>query len=278
MKTRTIKIIILAIIAFAGTACYTHAQDTMYVYKAGAVVSKRAIVQIDSITFKTSLQNIAVTDIDGNVYHTVTIGTKTWMVENLRTTKYRNGDIIGTTSFPTKSISAENTPKYQWPWNGNESDAAYYGRLYTWYAVSDNRNIAPIGWHVASDTEWTILENFLISNGYNYDGTITGNKIAKSLASNTDWFTSSYIGVIGNDLTKNNTSGFTALPCGIRYDFESLVFFLDMGYYCYWWTSSEQISGHAWIRYMSGSFYDSISLFRNYSSGAWGYSVRCVKD
>ena len=82
-------------------------------------------------------------DIDGNVYITVTIGTQVWMVENLKTTKYRNGDLIGTTTPATKDITNETTPKYQWAYNGNESNVDIYGRLYTWYAVTDSRNICP---------------------------------------------------------------------------------------------------------------------------------------
>ena len=92
-------------------------------------------------------------DIDGNVYdNTVTIGTQIWMTENLRTTRYSNGDSIGTT---TLDISGESTPKYQWAYDGNESNVATYGRLYTWYAVTDSRNVCPVGWHVPSDAEWT---------------------------------------------------------------------------------------------------------------------------
>src|SRR5688500_14669040 len=102
-----------------------------------------------------------VTDIEGNVYHTVTIGTQVWMAENLKTTKYRNGDLIGTTIPATLDISSESAPKYQWAYNGEESIVATYGRLYTWYAVTDSRNVCPTGWHVPSDAEWTTLTTYL---------------------------------------------------------------------------------------------------------------------
>ncbi|MCJ7802706.1 MAG: fibrobacter succinogenes major paralogous domain-containing protein, partial [Candidatus Marinimicrobia bacterium] len=98
-----------------------------------------------------------VTDIDGNNYTGVTIGSQVWMVENLKTTRYRNGDLIGTTILATLNISTENTPKYQWAYGGNEDNVATYGRLYTWYAVTDSRNICPTGWIVPADTDWTIL-------------------------------------------------------------------------------------------------------------------------
>jgi uncharacterized protein (TIGR02145 family) len=80
-------------------------------------------------------------DIDGNAYTSVTIGTQIWMVENLKTTKYRNGDLIGTTNPATLDITNESTPKYQWAYDGNETNVATYGRLYTWYVVTDSRNV-----------------------------------------------------------------------------------------------------------------------------------------
>jgi uncharacterized protein (TIGR02145 family) len=101
------------------------------------------------------------TDQDGNVYTSVTIGTQVWMVENLKTTKYRNGDLIGTTTPATLNISAEATPKYQWAPNYAESIVTTYGRLYTWYAVTDTRNVCPTGWHVPTNVEWSILTTFL---------------------------------------------------------------------------------------------------------------------
>lgn len=155
-----------------------------------------------------------VEDIDGNIYRTIKIGTQTWMVENLRVTKYRNGDQIATTVDPLQDFSLTPFPKYQWAFNGDESLAAKYGRLYTLGTVMDARNIAPVGWHIPTDEEWSILESYLVSSGQNYDGSKTGNKFAKSLAAKTDWIETNNIGSIGNDLTKNNSSGFSALPSG----------------------------------------------------------------
>ncbi len=213
-----------------------------------------------------------VSDIDGNIYHTVQIGTQTWMVENLKTTHYRTGEAIGTTTPATLDISAESAPNYQWAYNGDENLAAKYGRLYTWYAAADSRNIAPTGWHVASDAEWTTLENYLAANGYNYDGTTSGNKIAKSLAATTDWYSYTGTGTIGNDLTKNNTSGFTALPGGIRYNYGSFYY---IGYEGLWWSSTEYGTTNAWGRYLG---YDIYNLFRSYYTKSAGFSVRCVRD
>src|ERR1035438_8500630 len=94
-----------------------------------------------------------VADVDGNVYKTVTIGNQVWMAADLKTTQYRNGDLIGTNSPATLDISSESTPKYQWAYAGDESNVATYGRLYTWFAATDSRNVCPVGWHVSTDAE-----------------------------------------------------------------------------------------------------------------------------
>ena len=108
----------------------------------------------------TKCQANSVKDIDGNIYRTITIGTQVWMAENLKTTRYRNGDLIGTTTPATLVIEGESAPKYQWAYDGNESNVATYGRLYTWYVATDSRNVCPIGWHVPTDAEWTVLTEF----------------------------------------------------------------------------------------------------------------------
>jgi len=98
------------------------------------------------------------------------------------------------------------------------------GKLYNWYAVAGihdndpntpNKELAPEGWHVPTDAEWTTLVNFTyIANGYNYDGTTTENKIAKAMASTTGWISSTTTGAPGNDQSLNNSSGFNAFPEG----------------------------------------------------------------
>src|SRR5664279_2839934 len=113
-------------------------------------------------------------NIDGNVYTSVNIGTQVWMVGNLKTTKYSNGELIGTTTPATLDISLETTPKYQWAYDGNESDVSIYGRLYTWYAVTDSRNICPTGWHVPTDAEWTTLNTYL------GDDSVAGGKLKET--------------------------------------------------------------------------------------------------
>ena len=213
------------------------------------------------------------TDIDGNHYAVVHIGSQTWMSENLKTTKYRNNDAINTTSPAEKYITGESEPKYQWTYSSDENIAAKYCRLNTWYVVTDNRNIAPTCLHMSSNKERTTLQNYLIANGYNYDATKTDNKIAKSLASTTDWSPSTNIGAIGNDLTKNNSSGFTALPVGCRYtdgEFSNIG-----GYGTDWCASMDVEEYYAWYRDL---FYTNYSIVRGSDLKCNGYSISCEKD
>lgn len=198
-----------------------------------------------------------VSDVDGNVYHSVKIGAQIWTLENLKTTKYNNGNSIGTTIPASLYISIANTPKYQWaPSYGDENMVATYGRLYTWYAVTDSRGICPTGWHLPSDAEWTTLTTF-----FGGESVEAGNKLKE--AGTTHWQRP--------NTGATNSSGFTALPGGYRIN--SGTFNDEMGY---WWSSTETDPGGAWYRGMSYALY---SVVRGYSyDKAHGFSVRCVKD
>ena len=144
-------------------------------------------------------QNAAtVTDIDGNVYHTVTIGTQTWMVENLKTTRYRNGEAIPNIT-DNASWAALITCAYC-DYNNIPSNSITYGKLYNWYAVNDSRNIAPMGWHVSTDAEWTTLTTFLGGTS------IAGGKLKEN---GTIHWNSPNVGA-------TNETGFSALPGGYR--------------------------------------------------------------
>jgi uncharacterized protein (TIGR02145 family) len=200
--------------------------------------------------------NIKITDADGNVYTSVTIGTQVWMIENLKTTKYGNGDLIGTTTPATLDISAEDTPKYQWAYDGNESNVNTYGRLYTWYAVTDTRNVCPVGWHVPTDAEWTTLTTSLGGED------VAGGKLKE--AGTSHWITPNE--------GATNSSGFTALPSGYRLDNGA---YKNFGYYDYWWSSTEYSTA---IAYLQGMFYDYSSVLRGSSFKQDGLSVRCLRD
>ena len=124
-----------------------------------------------------------------------------------------------------------------------------------------------------TDAEWTELENYLIANGYNYDGSTTGNKIAKSLASTTGWNGSTTDGVPGNNQLENNSSGFSIYPEGSRHN---NGYFIDIGVGGYLWTSSDSGDGNSWKHYIG---YSSESLGRGSSSiRRKGMSVRFVRD
>jgi uncharacterized protein (TIGR02145 family) len=201
-------------------------------------------------------QTGTVTDVDGNTYPTIGIGNQIWMASNLKTTKYRSGVLIGTTNPATQDISAESTPKYQWAYGGNENNAAVYGRLYSWYAVTDTRNVCPVGWHIPTDAEWTTLTNFLGGESS------AGNKLKE--AGTSHW-------TIPNT-SATNSSGFTALPGGNR---DGTGTFSFNGANGGWWSSTENNTTFSWFRFL---FYDSGLVSRGYFNKSFGFSVRCIKD
>ena len=214
-----------------------------------------------------------VNDIDGNVYHTITIGTQVWLVENLKTTKYRNGDLIGTTTPVDKNISGENMPKYQWPCFDDESNVATYGRYYTWYAVADSRGISPVGWHVSTNYDWIVLTSFLTTNGYDYQGINNSSNIAKSMSATQGWMQNSATGSPGNSISSNNSSGFSALPGGYH---SNWMFYYFFGL---WWTSTELPQRNtAYFFEIEGSR-SSVDVGSYMIDGKYvGMSVRCVRD
>src|SRR5512145_3018407 len=165
--------------------------------------------------FNSNLTYGTLTDIDGNEYKTIKIGDQTWMAENLRTFKYNDGtkipNVTGKTEWSELTSGAyctnNNTAK-------NDSIATF-GCLYNWHAVNTGK-LAPKGWHVPTKDEWSTLIDYLIANGYNFDGSTTDNKIALSLTSSSSWELSDTPGAPGStgNLSYINKSGFTALPAG----------------------------------------------------------------
>ena len=159
------------------------------------------------------------TDQDGNTFEWINYGTQDWAIENAKVVTYRDG-----TPIPQETDAAEwaNLTTGAWCYYNNDPTK---GKLYNWYAVAGihdndpntpNKEFAPEGWHVPSPSEWHTLREHLIANGYNYDGTTTVNKIAKSMASTTGWISDDTLGVPGNNQSLNNNSGFNAFPKGRR--------------------------------------------------------------
>jgi|GEM_PF-2381307 len=194
-----------------------------------------------------------VTDIDGNVYNTITIGTQVWMVENLKTTHYRNGDAIPNV-----------TDNGQWYWlmtgaycnyDNDVNNSTIYGKLYNWFAVNDSQNIAPTGWHVSSDDDWDTLAIYLGGRS------IAGDKLKE--AGTSHWYSP--------NAGATNETGFTALPGGYRnYDGS----FIGISYQGNWWSSSRIATYANFINML----YEESCVFSLYTDKAAGNSVRCVKD
>ncbi len=197
-----------------------------------------------------------VTDIDGNVYNTITIGTQVWMKENLKTTHYRNGDAIPT-GLNDASWFTTGSGAYA-IYGNNTSNIAVYGKLYNWFAVVDTRNLAPAGWHVPTFTETVTLTSFLggLSNS---GGTLKEAGLTHWNSPNTG---------------ATNSSGFSGLPGGNRsniglYDF--------IGFGGYWWTTAEDFPGSVTAE-ARGLFANSIETAQISGSKNYGLSIRCIKD
>ena len=203
-----------------------------------------------------ALQSITqqVVDIDNNAYKIVTIGTQTWMAENLRVTRYNDGtaipQVIDNTDWSTLS-----TPAYTW-YNNGPSD---YGALYNYYTVANTNslNVCPTGWHVPADSEWTTLITYLGGE------LVAGGKMKE--AGLAHW--------ISPNTGATNESGFAGLPGGARFSPGSFFLIGTIGYY---WSSTEaDTASVAWSRQVN---YDNVNVFRLANSKGFGFSVRCLRD
>jgi len=217
-----------------------------------------------------------VTDIDGNVYNTVQIGNQCWMKENLRTTHYSDS-----TSIP-EGTTLSSTEPYYYDNSNSEIPLLERGYLYNWSAVmhgtdgsstnpSRVQGVCPTGWHVPSDAEWSQLTQY-VSEQDNCRCSNDQTYIAKALASNTYWNTSTNICAVGNDLSANNATGFSALPAGL---INSSGFIYSLDYGTHFWSTTESASDRAWERSL-GTAYPYVGRSSNYKRD--GYSVRCVRD
>jgi len=222
-------------------------------------------------------QKGTVEDIDGNIYNYITIGNQTWMVENLKTTRLRDGTPIPQVKDSIKwCLSMENkaiqTSLSYCDYRNDSVFGMKYGHIYNIKACRSE--IAPKGWRVPTRSDWFILINYLKANGYNFDKSTEENRFAKSLASNTtDWITITYpeVGSIGNDLNSNNSTGFTALPGGNRSrDGE----FNNIGYACSLWSSTPYYQYNYFIELNSHSAYLYMDESREYA----GMYIRCIRN
>ena len=267
------KSIIITFAFLLTISTFAFSQDTLYVYKAGVVAYKSVITEVDSLSFSKIYPQTTgtVLDVDGNSYNWRTIGTQTWMTENLKTSKYRNGDPISNVT-----VDADWSALLTGAWcyqNNNISNNVKYGKLYNWFAVSDVRNIAPIGWHVATADEWTTLENYVSTQ------LGTSLTVGKALAATTDW-TDTYgnpslavVGTIVNNTAINNSSNFKALPGGERTSIPG--YFANLASTGSWWCSTQFDDTSAYHRGLQAL---SNSISHQYNDKQFGFSVRCVRD
>lgn len=195
-----------------------------------------------------------VTDIDGDVYDVVQIGTQLWLKQNLKTTKFNDGSSIPLVT-DNSTWSNLTSPGYCWY---NNDEATYkndYGALYNWYSVNTGK-LCPAGWHVPSDTEWTTLTSYLGGEA------VAGGKLKET--GTTHW--------ISHNSEVTNESGFTGLPGGCV---DSNGSFGDIGVDGYWWSNLDLSTDDAWHRVLGYNF---SNVVRTNSSKDNGFSIRCLKD
>lgn len=217
------------------------------------------LVELSSCSKNSSTSN-QVKDYDGNVYDTVVIGTQTWMVENLKTTHYRDGSAISNIpdSIQWTNIYKNNlsTPAYC-DYNNDPANGSAYGHLYNWYAVNNIAGLSPIGWHVPTDSEWNVLTTYLGGSSI-AGGLMKSTVITLWISPNTD---------------ATDSSGFKGLPGGYRnYYFGT---YYNIGQLGDWWSSTESSTSNAW----NPSLYyrDGVISMNTFLKGN-GLSVRCIKN
>ncbi len=221
---------------------------TIYHYRIKATNELGTTYSVDQ-TFKTYV----VADADNNYYYSVTIGTQTWMQENLKTTHFRDGSVISQVTGNTdwKNLT---TSGYCWYSNEETRYKDLYGALYNWFAVSSGK-LCPAGWHVPTNSEWITLTNYLGGE------VAAGSKLKES--GSTHW---------GDINTGTNETGFTALPGGSRGDDGA---FTNSGVSGHFWSSSPVLPATS---YSAVLYNNSTSLTRVSNPNVSGLSVRCVKD
>jgi len=204
---------------------------------------KRLIVVIAASVF--TLQSIA---------QTVTIGTQVWMYKNLDVSTFRNGDPIPQAKTDEEWEKAGVNKQPAWCYYNNDpANGAKYGKLYNWYAVSDSRGLAPVGYHIPFDAEWTLLTDYL--GGEENAGA--------KMKSKQGW---------AKDGNGTNSSGFSGLPGGYR---GTNGTFITIGKNGYWWSSSEYYTSFAWYRNL---YYYNGNVDRGSYNKEDGFSVRCLRD
>ena len=251
--------------------------STTYYARSYAKNSNGVVVYGNEVSFTTSASlpgfrcpgTPTVTDIDGNIYNTVQIGDQCWTQSNLKVSKYRNGDNIPT-GLSNSQWSSTTFGSYG-IYNNDPVNDSLYGKFYNHYAVTDSRGLCPTGWHVPTDGEWNVLVKYLDPNadtvcGNCWQSPIVGGALKSTAMQPTPG------GWNSPNAGATNSSGFTALPGGLRNDGGD---FFNMTIGGYWWSSSVLSGSNAWNRYLYNYYSDNA---REDFTRTYGFSVRCLKD
>ncbi|MCX6180201.1 MAG: fibrobacter succinogenes major paralogous domain-containing protein [Chlorobiales bacterium] len=215
------------------------------------------IIVITLMTSFSDTQAEQLGDVESNTYKSVTIGNQVWMQDNLNVSKYRNGDLIRQAKTSEEWNDAGANGEGVWSYYNNDpAHGKKYGKLYNWFAVHDPRGLAPLGWHIPSDKEWTTATSAL-----------GGEKIAggKMKFSGISQWQSPNVG-------GNNSSNFSALPSGLRGIDGKFNF---IGESAYFWSNSEYSTTTAWYRVLNHHL---PTLVRSSEEKVDGLSVRCIAD
>lgn len=214
-----------------------------------------------------------VTDIDGNTYSTVIIGDQEWMAENLRVSRYRNGDaLLFDQPFKEWQKSSEGIWAY---YDNDQSYNNLYGKLYNWYATIDSRGLCPTGWRVPTDEDWQILTEFVDPNAWGNNNTL-GTKLKSRRQVNSPLggeYSTNVHPRWDEHSTKYGTDnfGFGALPGGTYTQGNS---FTHLGQFAYFWSTTESQEKQAWVRSIK---FSNRGMSRGQYLKSIGLSVRCIK-
>ena len=240
-------------------------------------MKKKILLILSFVALTVICKSQIITDYDGNNYNTVTIGTQIWMKENLKTTHYNNGDSIGTTYPTTLSIQGITNPKYQWPCNGEKDSVSRYGRLYTWFTVTDARGVCPIGWHIPTETEFLNLDTLMQANYNIFPPTPS---YTKALSDTIGWGLLDSVanngapGSIDHPQLRNIT-GFSARGAGHR-EYNGQYVYTTTGQKAAFWSSTNYNSTNAKRFYFMNSAYCNYAI--DPDAKKYGFSARCTKD
>ena len=224
----------------------------------------------DVVTASTSFE-----DQNGNTIFSKTYGNQEWSTHNADVTTYRDGT-------PIPEVDYNDHITFYGATTGVYMQTTDYGKFYNWYAImgihdddpsTPNKQFAPEGWHVPSLAEWEILRDYFIANGYNYDGTTTGNKIAKAMASTWDWSNDDSLGAVGNNPSLNNASEFDAIPYG---EISADGVHFNYGISATFWTKTYDPNNYGQFFSLNNNS-PSLNMNTSYLFGR-GHSVRFVKD